>query len=187
MKVQTISEIDWIFRRRSIRQFTEQKLTAEQITLLLQAAMSAPSAMNMKPWKFIVVQSPEQLNQLRKALPFGKMGATCAIVVCGDLRSFRKPALERFWVQDCSAATQNILLAATTLGLGSVWCGVHPINRIENAIRITLEIPEGVVPLNVIYVGYPAEEKPARTQFSEKNVYFDKFDRQSGLEIDQPE
>jgi len=170
-----MSEIDWIFKRRSIRQFTEQKLTAEQIKSLLEAAMAAPSAMNLKPWKFVVVQSPEQLDQLRKALPFGKMGAPCAIVVCGDLRSFKKLILERFWVQDCSAATQNILLAATTLGLGTVWCGVHPINTIEKAVRMTLDIPEGVIPLNVIFVGYPAEEKPARTQYSEQNVFTEKF------------
>ena len=175
MKIQTMSEIDWILRRRSIRQFTEQKLTAEQIRLLLEAAMAAPSAMNLKPWKFVVVQNPEQLSELRKALPFGKMGAPCAIVVCGDLRSFKKPALERFWVQDCSAATQNILLAASALELGSVWCGVHPINTIVKAVRKALEIPENVIPLNVIYIGHPAEEKPARTQFSEKNVYLDKF------------
>lgn len=176
-----MSEIDWIFRRRSIRQFTEQKLTAEQIRLLLEAAMAAPSAMNMKPWKFVVVQSPEQLAELRKALPFGKMGAPCAIVVCGDLRSFKKPALERFWVQDCSAATQNILLAATMLGLGSVWCGVHPINTIEKNVRNALEIPENVFPLNVVFVGYPAEEKPARTQYSAKNVFTDIFGNQRDL------
>lgn len=182
-----MSEIDWIFRRRSIRQFTEQKLTAEQIRLLLEAAMAAPSAMNLKPWKFVVVQSPEQLSELRNALPFGKMNAPCAIVVCGDLRSFKKPVLERFWVQDCSAATQNILLAATTLGLGSVWCGVHPINTIEKAIRKALEIPENVIPLNVIYVGHPAEEKPARTQYSEKNVFADKFDKLPEQRSNQPE
>ncbi len=171
-----MNKIDWIFRRRSIRQFTGQTLTTEQITLLLEAAMAAPSAMNLKPWKFVVVQSPEQLSELRKALPFGKMGAPCAIVVCGDLRSFKKPVVERFWVQDCSAATQNILLAATTLGLGSVWCGVHPINTIEKAVRKALEIPENVIPLNVIFVGYPAEEKPIRTQFSEANVFADRFE-----------
>ncbi len=170
-----MNEIDWIFRQRSIRQFTGQKLTAEQIKTLLEAAMAAPSAMNMKPWRFVVVQSPEPLAKLRKALPFGKMAAPCAIVVCGDLRSFKRAVQERFWVQDCSAATQNILLAATTLGLGTVWCGVHPINTIEKNIRNALEIPEGVIPLNVIFVGYPAEEKPARTQYSEKNVFSDKF------------
>jgi nitroreductase len=170
-----MSEIDWILKRRSIRQFTEQKITSDQITMPMEAAMAAPSAMNLKPWKFVVVQSTEQLGQLRKALPFGKIEAPCAIVVCGDLRSFKKPVLERFWVQDCSAATQNILLAATLLELGTVWCGVHPISTIEKAVRKTLDIPEAVIPLNVIFVGYPAEQKPARTQYSAQNVFDEKF------------
>jgi nitroreductase len=78
-------------------------------------------------------------------------------------------------VEDCSAATQNILLAATLLELGTVWCGVHPISTIEKAVRKTLDIPEAVIPLNVIFVGYPAEQKPARTQYSAQNVFDEKF------------
>ncbi len=170
-----MNEVDWIFQRRSIRKFTDQKLSTQQITTLLEAAMAAPSAMNMKPWKFVVVQSTEQLASLRRILPFGKMEAPCAIVVCGDLRSAKRAVMERFWVQDCSAATQNILLAATTLELGSVWCGVHPIGTLEKAIRKVLVIPDGVIPLNVIYVGYPAEAKDARTQFTEESVFADRF------------
>ncbi len=168
-------DIDWILKRRSIRKFTDQQVSNEQVTTILEAAMAAPSAMNLKPWKFIVVRGEEQLAELRKALPFGKIEAPCAIVVCGDLRSIKRPAMERFWEQDCSAATQNILLATTVLGLGSVWCGVHPINMIERSVRAVLKIPSGVIPLNVIFLGYPAEEKPPRTQFSENNVFSDKF------------
>ena len=170
-----MNEIDWILKRRSIRKFSEQAPSGEQITKMLEAAMAAPSALNLKPWRFIVVQDEDRLAELRKALPFGKMMAPCAIVVCGDLRSFKKLAMERFWVQDCSAATQNILLAAVSLGLGAVWCGVHPISRLEKPIRKTLEIPDGVVPLNVIFTGTPLENKPARTQYSEKNVYSETF------------
>ncbi|MCK9246226.1 MAG: nitroreductase family protein [Anaerolineaceae bacterium] len=170
-----MNEVDWILKRRSIRKFSGQAPSDEQITKMLEAAMAAPSALNLKPWKFIVVQDQERLAELRKALPFGKMMAPCAIVVCGDLRWFKKPAMERFWVQDCSAATQNILLAAVSLRLGAVWCGVHPISRLEKPVGKTLGIPEGVVPLNVIFIGTPAEEKPARTQYSDKNVYSDKF------------
>ena len=170
-----MQELDWIFKRRSIRKFTQEPLDEEQVNLLLQAAMAAPSAMNLKPWKFIVVQAQDQLAALKKALPFGKVDAPCAIVVCGDLKSFRKVLVERYWQQDCSAAAENILLAATAMGLGSVWCGVHPIATTERAVQAALEIPNGVIPLNAIFVGYPAEEKEARTQFSEKNVYYDKY------------
>ena len=170
-----MTEINWILRRRSIRKFTEQKLSSDQIRSLLEAAMAAPTAVNLKPWKFIVVEDENGLSELRKALPFGKIGAPCAIVVCGDLQSVKRPLTERFWIQDCSAASQNLLLAATSLGLGSVWCGVHPINQIEKAVRKALDIPQGVIPLNVIFVGYPAEDKPPRTQYSDKNVYSEKY------------
>jgi len=170
-----MTEIDWILRRRSIRKFTEQKLSSDQIRSLLEAAMAAPTAVNLKPWKFIVVEDENGLAELRKALPFGKIDAPCAIVVCGDLQSVKKPVTERFWIQDCSAASQNLLLAATSLGLGSVWCGVHPINQIEKAVRKALDIPQGVIPLNVIFVGYPAEDKPPRTQYSDKNVFSEKY------------
>ena len=170
-----MNDLDWIFKRRSIRNFTDQKVSSEQIIMLLQAAMAAPSAVNLKPWKFVVVQSPDRLTKLRNALPFGKINAPCAIVVCSDLRSITRAAVDRFWVQDCSAATQNILLAATSMGLGACWCGVHPIKTIERTIRKTLDIPLAVFPFNVIFVGHPTEEKPARTQFSEKNVFSEKF------------
>lgn len=170
-----MTEIDWILRRRSIRKFTEQKLTSDQIRLLLEAAMAAPTALNLKPWKFIIVEDQNGLSELRKALPFGKIDAPCAIVVCGDLQSVKKPVTERFWVQDCSAASQNLLLAATSLGLGSVWCGVHPINQTEKSVRKALDIPKDVIPLNVIFIGYPAEEKLPRTQYSDKYVYSEKY------------
>ena len=167
-----MTEIDWILRRRSIRKFIEQKPTSDQIRLLLEAAMAAPTALNLKPWKFIIVEDENGLSELRKALPFGKIDAPCAIVVCGDLQSVKKTVTERFWVQDCSAASQNLLLAATSLGLGSVWCGVHPINQIEKSVRKALDIPQDVIPLNVIFIGYPAEEKLPRTQYSDKYVYW---------------
>lgn len=170
-----MSELDLIFRRRSIRRFTSQKLSDELIQKLLEAAMAAPSAVNFKPWKFIVVDDESVLDALRRALPYGKYNAPLAMVLCGDLRALRKPIGEKFWIQDCSAASQNILLAATAMGLGSVWCGVHPIGLIERPVRKALDIPDGVIPLNVIFIGYPDEEKPARTQFSDKNVYSNRF------------
>lgn len=170
-----MNDLDWIYRRRSIRKFTDQKLSEEQIQMLLEAGMAGPSAVNFKPWKFIVVDDENVLNALRRALPYGKFNASLAIVVCGDIRAIRKPIGEKFWIQDCSAASENILLAATAMGLGSVWCGVHPIGLIEKPVRKALDIPNGVIPLNVIYLGYPDEEKPARTQYSAKNVYRNRF------------
>ncbi len=167
--------IEFIMQRRSIRKFTEQMVEEEKIELLLKAAMAAPTAMNLQPWEFVVIRDLEILKQLRKALTYGKIAAPLAIVVCGNLSALKRPLAERYWVQDCSAATQNILLAATSLGLGSVWCGVHPITMYKRVISELLVLPEHVHPLNVIYIGYPAETKEARTQFRTDRVHYDTF------------
>lgn len=167
--------MEWIFKRRSIRKFTAEKVTDSEIQTLLESAMAAPSAMNLKPWKFIVVREEQTLEALRAALPFGKYNAPLAIVVCGDLTALKKVVTERFWIQDCSAATENILLAAAGMGLGSVWCGVHPVGMLEKAVAKALDIPKGVVPLNAVFIGHPAETKEPRTQYSAKNVFQDKY------------
>ena len=171
-----MTELDFIFSRRSIRRFTSERVSEAQIKLLLEAAMAAPTAMNLQPWHFIVVEDPFKLADLRKILPFGKMQSPLAISICGNLGSVKKLVTERFWVQDCSAATQNLLLVANALGLGAVWCGVHPINRLESSVTTILNLPETVIPLNVVFIGHPAEEKPARTQFDSKRISRDYFD-----------
>lgn len=163
-------KLAFIYRRRSIRKFTDQPIEPEKITELLKAAMAAPTAMNTQPWQFVVVTEEELLKKIRNTLVFGKMNAPLAIVVCGNMGVFNKRLTGKFWVQDCSAATQNILLAASALGLGSVWCGVHPIHTFEHRISQVLSLPAEVTPLNVIYIGYPAEEKPARTQYDPAKV-----------------
>jgi nitroreductase len=171
-----MTDLNFIFSRRSIRRFTTERVSQYQIKLLLEAAMAAPTAMNIQPWHFVVVDETGKLGELRKILPFGKMQAPLAICVCGNLGSLKRLVTERFWVQDCSAATENLLLAANALGLGAVWCGVHPINRLESATRIILNLPESVIPLNIVYIGYPAEEKPARTQYDQTKVSHNLFD-----------
>jgi nitroreductase len=172
-----MTELDFIFSRRSIRRFTAEKVSESQVKLLLEAAMAAPTAMNLQPWHFVVIEDPDKLADLRKILPFGKMTVPLAISVCGNLGTMKRLVTERFWVQDCSAATQNLLLAANVLGLGAVWCGVHPINRLESSVRTILNLPETVVPLNVVYIGHPAEEKPARTQFDLSKISQNLFDQ----------
>lgn len=171
-----MTELDFIFSRRSIRRFTAEKVSDDQVKVLLEAAMAAPTAMNLQPWHFLVIDDPVKLADLRKVLPFGKMQVPLAISVCGNLGSVKKLVTERFWVQDCSAATQNLLLAANALGLGAVWCGVHPINRLESSLRTILNLPETVIPLNLVYVGHPDEEKPARTQYDLKRISHNLFD-----------
>jgi nitroreductase len=151
-----------IFARRSIRQYTAEPVTVEEIQTLLEAGMAAPSASNRRPWHMVTVTDRETLVALAQAHPHGKMTARAgvAIAVCGD------PSISpRYWVQDCAAATENILVAATALGLGSVWLGCHPNEDRERAIRRVLGIPEEIGILSLISIGRPGEDKPPRTQY----------------------
>ena len=167
--------LDTIYSRRSIRKYQDKPVEKEKIETLLKAAMAAPSAMNFKPWEFVVVTEQDKLDAIRASLMFGKFNAPIAIAVCGNTSLFKNPMSAKFWVQDCSAATQNILLAAVNLGLGTVWCGVHPVHNFTKRISEIFGLPRHVIPLNVIYVGYPDEEKPARTQYDPDRVYWNTY------------
>lgn len=169
--------LNFIYKRRSIRKFSDQPVDDAIIEELLSAAMAAPTALNMQPWKFVVVGDHFLLTQLRKTTPFSNMNAPCAIVVCGCLSSIKQRLFDQYWVQDCSAATENLLLASTVLGLGSVWCGVYPSDRAKLRIRQTIELPEDVHPFALVFVGYAAEEKPARTQYDEAKVSRDRYNQ----------
>ncbi|UCD43939.1 MAG: nitroreductase family protein [Candidatus Bathyarchaeota archaeon] len=164
--------IETIFSRRSIRKYTQKSVSDEDIKTLLEAAMAAPSASNRKPWHFAVTTEREKLDRLAEAHQYAKMlfEAPLCISVCGD-----EGVSSRFWVQDCSAATENILLAATALGLGAVWIGVHPSENRVSDVKEILGIPEGVTPLNLISIGHPAEEKESRTQYEESRVHREKW------------
>ena len=159
-----------IFKRRSIRKYTSEPVSEEQIEKILRAGMAAPSAGNQQPWHFIVIDDREILSEIPKCHPYSKMlnEASCAIVVCGDVTLQR---FEGYWVQDCSAATQNMLLMATELGLGSVWLGVYPREERVEALKTLLKIPEHVIPLSIISLGYPAEEKEPNNRFDETRVH----------------
>jgi nitroreductase len=164
--------IDFILRRRSIRNYTPQAVEPEKLDLLLKAAMAAPSAMNCKPWEFVVVTEPSRLAQFRKRLPFGDRNAPVAIVVCANPFRSVNPAAHLFWVQDCSAATENILVAAAGLGLGAVWIGVHPVRAFIRAVRQIVALPPQVRPLCIVYVGYAEEQKEPRTQYDARRVHW---------------
>lgn len=175
-----MKELTFIYQRRSVRRFTPQPVTGEQIEALLKAAMAAPSAMNLKPWRFVVVQDPERLEALRGVSPYSRIVAPLAICVCGDLGGIKSLVSKRFWVQDCSAATQNLLLAATALGLGAVWCGVHPLEAESKRVSKILNLPERASPLNVIFIGHPAEQREPRTQYDPKNVSWEVYGANPG-------
>lgn len=164
--------LEAIFTRRSIRVYTSQVIPEGLVEQLLRAAMQAPSAGNQQAWQFVVVTKRSQLNALADVLPYGKMltSAPLCLIVCGDLEIEKSKG---YWVQDCSAATQNILLAAHALGLGAVWLGVYPRDQRVADVRSLLGIPESVVPLCAIAVGYPAEEKPRTDRYNADRVHYD--------------
>ncbi|MDO9546349.1 MAG: nitroreductase family protein [Pelolinea sp.] len=167
--------LDLIFKRRSVRIFTKQKVEKETLIQLLQAAMAAPSASNSRPWEFVVITDKDTLSKLRSKLQYGKYNAAAAIVVCANLGIAANQSAYRFWVQDCSAATENILIAAAGMDLGTVWIGSYPKDNVMDILRETLAIPEDVFPLSLVFIGYPAEEVLPRTQYSEERVHWEQY------------
>ena len=167
--------LDTIYSRRSIRIFDRRKLTKSILTELLKAAMAAPSASNNKPWEFVAITDENKLAKLQSKVKYGKYNAPAAVVVCANFSIARNEAAFKFWIQDCSAATENLLIAAAGMGLGAVWTGSYPNEDVMETLRELLNIPEEVYPFNIIYVGYPAEEKEPRTQFEESRVHWEKY------------
>jgi nitroreductase len=165
--------LEAILARRSIREYTSQPVEREKLRTLLEAATAAPSGMNARPWEFVVIDDPGCLQDVRQQLS-SQYNAPAAIVVCGHPVD---DGGRRYWVLDCAAATENILLAALELGLGTCWIAVYPNeDRIASISRV-LSLPEDVTPLNVIYVGYPAEEKEARTQYDDSQVFWQRYQK----------
>lgn len=167
-----------ILGRRSVREYMDQDIPQEEITRLLRAAMRAPSAVNQQPWEFVVLRDRSLMKQIIRFHPYAKMleQAPCAIVVCGDKQ--RQPAhvaAYDFWVQDCSAATQNLLLEAVHLGIGAVWLGVYPIEERVKGVQELLGLPEHVVPLSVVSLGYPAQPPQPVDTYQPERVHWEQW------------
>lgn len=162
-----------ILNRRSIRKYTNQMVSDEQIKTLLKAAMCAPSAGNEQPWHFVVIRNRELLNQVPEYHPHSNMikQATVAILVCADTRLSKYDV--DYWVQDCAAATENLLIAATDIGLGAVWLGVYPRQERVAGLRRLFNIPEEVMPFAMVPVGYPAEHKGTENRYRNDRVHLD--------------
>lgn len=167
-----------IAARTSIRKFDPAKPVSDaDIEKLLKAGMCAPSAMDRRPWEFIVVRDKAKLAALGSRLPYSRCGngAQAAIVVCGNLDNGLPGRGREYWIHDCSAATMNILLAAKGLGLGAVWTGVYPGEDRVAVVREVLSIPEGYAPLNVIPLGYPAENPTPKDKWNPAKIHTDRW------------
>lgn len=165
--------LNTLFSRRSIRKYDQEGVTEDSIKTVLEAAMSAPSAGNQQPWHFIVITDRGTLDMIPSFHPHSLMcrEAQAAILVCGD------PSLEKhagYWVQDCSAATENLLLAIHAMGLGGVWVGVYPREERIEGFRKLLGIPGHVFPFALVPIGHPTEQKPPRPdRYNESRIHKD--------------
>ncbi len=170
--------IDNIMTRTSIRAYTSDPVPADVIETLLKAGMSAPTAMNSQPWEFVVVNDRDTLDKLSTKLRYARMlkGAPLAIVVCGHGTFIDREGNVRenkFWVDDCSAASENILLAAHALGLGAVWTAAK--DDRAPIVREALGIPEEICPLNVIVIGYPAENPTPKDKWKPEKIHYNRY------------
>lgn len=165
---------DGLITRRSIRSFKPDPLDREQVEELVRAGMYAPSAVNCQPWHFIVIDERPVMDQIMEIHPYAGMlrEAQYAVMVCGDEKLEHAPG---YWVVDCGAATQNILLAAHSKGIGAVWLGLHPREERKKAMSKLFELPGHVKPFALIALGYPNEEKPVPERFKRERIHFNRW------------
>ena len=165
-----------IFNRKSVRSFTSEPVSEEHIGAMLKAAMAAPTAVNYQPWRFVVITDRAQLDAMAEVLPYAKMlkQAPLAIVVCGETTWFEGRE-NPYWQQDCSAATENLLLAAEALGLGAVWTGVYPNMDLAKPLGEFLGLPETVQPLCAIPIGHHDGTTQPRDKWKPENIHYGKW------------
>ena len=166
--------LEAIFTRRSVREYKSGKIDNEKIKILLDAAMCAPSARNRQPWHFIVVADREVLNQIPNYHPYADMmkSASLAILVCGEVDSER---YREYLPVDCSAATENLLLAARAIGLGAVWLGVYPRSKRMDGMRKLFNLPDTIIPISLISIGYPDEKQEKVYRYKEEKIHWNKW------------
>ena len=160
-----------IAERKSVRKYLNRSVEEDKIDAMVKAGMAAPSGMDRRPWEFVVVTDREVLDSMAAKLPYAKMltGAPLAIVVCGDTTR------SSYWYLDCSAATQNVLLAAEALGLGAVWTAAYPYEDRIDVVRQNTGLPEHIVPLCVIPIGYPDGPQKVKDKFDPQRVHRNKY------------
>lgn len=168
---ETNETLEIIFARKSVRTYQDREVEKEKIDTLLRAAMAAPSGKDVRPWHFIVVQDRTILDSLAAQLPYGKMLAKTnqAIIVCGD------SSQSSYWYLDCAIASQNILLAAESMGLGAVYTAAYPYEDRMGAVIEHTNLPENILPLCVIPFGYPAKDEKPKDKFDESRIHYNKF------------
>jgi nitroreductase len=166
--------LEAIFTRRSVRNFTGQPISEEDLMTVVKAGFCAPSAHNKQPWHFVIVREKNALESISKMHPYAKMlpQAGCGIIVCGDKN---KEGMTGFLIEDCSAATQNMLLAAHGLGLGAVWCGLYPVPQLTKPVAKFVNLPSEIVPVGMVVIGHKAEEKESINRYDDSKVHIEQW------------
>lgn len=170
--------VEMIMTRTSVRSYDSiRTVSAEQVDTLMRAAMAAPTAMNKQPWQFVVIDDRTVLDTIAARFPNISMaaGASVAVAVCGDMSLAIEGDGQPYWIQDCSAATENLLLAAHAMGLGAVWCGIYPIEERVKDMSSLLKLPENVIPLALVPVGYPSGNPQPKDKFNAGRVHENQF------------
>jgi nitroreductase len=169
-----LDAMEAILTRKSIRKYSKKPIPDKTLKELLEAAMSAPSAGNEQPWHFIIINDPNNLNEIPSFHNHAQMlnEASLAILVCSDKHLEKHGEM---WIQDCSAATENILIAVNAKGLGATWLGIYPREERINGMRKLLGIPEHITPFSLISIGYPAEQKPPANRYNASKIHHNKW------------
>lgn len=166
--------LEALYTRRSIRKYTDEPISDEDLESILKAAMLAPSARNERPWHFVVIRDRSRCDMMSKGAPYWGMAATAQalVIVCGDTTQGKGDA---FWVQDCAAALENLLVAARAKNIGTVWCGVHPIADREAFVSKALNLPPHIVPLGLVCLGHPAQKFEEADRFDPARIHLESW------------
>ncbi len=171
--------IDCIMTRASVRSYTGEQIDDSIVNKILRAGMAAPTAANKQPWQFIVVNEQNLKDSITAAFEYTKMVENCsfAVVVCGNMNKILKEDMPDggFWVEDCSAASENMLIAAHALGVGGVWCGIYPLKDREARLRSILNLPDNLTPLNVMAFGYPAQPVAPKDKWVPAKIHYNAY------------
>ena len=160
-----------VLKRRSVREFNDEPITDERIRELLESAMAAPSACNKRPSEFYVVNNKSLQEQLRYVSRYSNMNSSLIIIVAGNERRSLAHRINDFWIQDCSAAIENMLLSATSLGIASCWCGLFPLVTPVKKVKAILGLDDHIIPMALIHLGYSDSVADPRTQYDEKRIH----------------
>ncbi|MDF2538706.1 MAG: nitroreductase [Herbinix sp.] len=166
--------LEAIYTRRSVRRFTGEPVSDQDLEAVLKAGFHAPSAHNLQPWDFIVIKNKEKFEQIAKAHTYAKMlpKAEICILLCGDTN---KQQMTGFLIEDCSAAMENMLLAAHGIGLGAVWCGLYPVTELTDAMRQICFIPDHIIPVGMMVLGHKGEEKKAAERYDTTKLHYEEW------------